>query len=145
MLVKGATGHTRSASTTSLIRSAPNYAPDRYIIWLTWRFRQHVTRTDSGLAVSTVPARLDNTLFCCLFLCRHYLKQLRYNNVIMSAMASQITGILIIYSAVCLGADQRKHQSSTSLDFARVHRWAVNSPHKGPVTRKMFSFDDAIM
>ena len=26
-----------------------------------------------------------------------------------------------------------------------IHRWLVNSPHKGPVTRKMFPFDDAIM
>ena len=25
-----------------------------------------------------------------------------------------------------------------------IHRWPVNSPHKGPVTRKMFPFDDAI-
>ena len=27
----------------------------------------------------------------------------------------------------------------------RIHRWPVNSPHKGPITRKMFSFDDVIM
>ena len=26
-----------------------------------------------------------------------------------------------------------------------IHRWPVNSPHKGPVTRKMFLFDDVIM
>ena len=33
-----------------------------------------------------------------------------------------------------------------SLAFARgMHRWPVNSPHKGPVTRKMFPFDDVIM
>ena len=41
--------------------------------------------------------------------------------------------------------DQRKHKSSASLAFVRgIHRWPVNSPHKGPVTRKMFSFDDVI-
>ena len=35
---------------------------------------------------------------------------------------------------VCSGADQRKHQSSASLAFVRgIHRWPVNSPHKGPV------------
>ena len=40
----------------------------------------------------------------------------------------------------------RKHQSSASLSFVRgIHRWSVNSPHKGPVTRKMFPFDDVIM
>ena len=26
-----------------------------------------------------------------------------------------------------------------------IHQWSVDSPHKGPVTRKMFSFDDVIM
>ena len=44
------------------------------------------------------------------------------------------------------GADQRKHQSSGSLAFVRgIHRCPVNSPHKGPVTRKMFPFDAVIM
>ena len=44
------------------------------------------------------------------------------------------------------GADQRKHQSSASLAFVRgIHRRPVNSPHKGPVTRKVFPFDDVIM
>ena len=26
-----------------------------------------------------------------------------------------------------------------------IHRWPVNSPHKGPVTRKIFPFDDVIV
>ena len=43
-------------------------------------------------------------------------------------------------------ADQRKYQSSASLAFVRgIHWWPVNSPHKRPVTRKMFPFDDVIM
>ena len=43
-------------------------------------------------------------------------------------------------------ADQRKHQSSASLAFVRgSHRGPVNSPHKWPVTRKMFPFYDIIM
>ena len=69
-----------------------------------------------------------------------------YSDVIMSAMASQITGVMIVCLNVCSVADQRKHQSSMSLAFVRgIHRWQVNSPHKGPVTRKMFPFDDVIM
>ena len=28
---------------------------------------------------------------------------------------------------------------------AGIHRWSANSPHKWPVTRKMFPFDDVIM
>ena len=44
------------------------------------------------------------------------------------------------------GADHRKYQSSAPLAFVPgIHRWPVNSPHKGPVTRKMFPFDDVIM
>ena len=69
-----------------------------------------------------------------------------YSDVIMSAIASQITSVSIVYSTVCWGADQRKHQSSASLAFVRgIHRWPGNSPHKWPVTRKMFPFDDDIM
>ena len=63
----------------------------------------------------------------------------------MGAMASQITGVSIVCSTLCSGADQRKHQSSTQLAFVRGnHRWPVDSPHKGPVPRKMFPFDDFI-
>ena len=69
-----------------------------------------------------------------------------YDDVIMTAMASQITSLTIVYSIVYSGTDQRKHQSSASLAFVRgIHRGPVNSPHKGPVTRKMFPFDDVIM
>ena len=68
------------------------------------------------------------------------------NDVIMSAMASQITSLTIIHSTVYSCADQRKHQSSASLAFVRgIHQGPVNSPHKWPVTRKMFPFDDIIM
>ena len=69
-----------------------------------------------------------------------------YSDVMMRAMASQITGVSIVYSIVCLCADLRKYQSSASLAFlGGIHRWPVNSPRKGPVTRKMFPFDDVIM
>ena len=69
-----------------------------------------------------------------------------YDDVTMSFMASQITSLTIVYSTVHSDADQRKHQSSASLAFVRgIHRGPVNSPHKWPVTRKMFPFDDVIM
>ena len=64
----------------------------------------------------------------------------------MNVMASRITSLTIVYSTVYSGADQRKHQSPASLAFVwGIHRWPVNSPHKWPVTRKMFPFDDVIM
>ena len=57
------------------------------------------------------------------------------------AMASQITGFSIVCLTVCSGAGQRKHESYVSLAFAKgIHQWQVDSPHKGPVTRKMFPF-----
>ena len=58
------------------------------------------------------------------------------NDVIMGAIASQITSFATVSSTVDSDADQRKHQSSASL---------ANSPHKWPVTRKMFPFGDVIM
>ena len=62
------------------------------------------------------------------------------------AIASQIISLTIVYSTFYSGADQRKHPSPASLAFVReIHRGPVNSPHKWPVTRKMFPFDDVIM
>ena len=64
----------------------------------------------------------------------------------MGSITSQITSPSNVYSTAHSGADQRKHQSSASLAFVQgIHRGPVNSPHKWPVTRKMFPFDDAIM
>ena len=69
-----------------------------------------------------------------------------YGDVIMVAMTSQVTSLTIVYSTVYSGTNQREHQSSASLAFVRgIHRLPVNSPHKWPVTRKMFPFDDVIM
>ena len=52
----------------------------------------------------------------------------------MGAMASQITSLTIVYSTVYSGADQRKHQSSTSLAFVRG-----NSPGAGEFPAQMAS------
>ena len=61
----------------------------------------------------------------------------------MSAMASQITGVSVVCLTVYSGSDQRKHPSSALLALVRgIHRWPMNSPRKGPVTRKMSPFDD---
>ena len=76
----------------------------------------------------------------CIMLVHHY------GDVIMTAMASQITSLTIVYSTVYSRANQRKHQCSASLAFVGgIHRWPVNSPQKEPVTRKMFPFGDVIM
>ena len=72
-----------------------------------------------------------------------------YNSdIIMSAMTSQIAGVSIVCSTICSGAHQKKnkHRSSTSLTVVRgIHRCPMDSPYKGPVTRKMLLFDDVVM
>ena len=56
----------------------------------------------------------------------------------MGTMVSQITSLMIVYS--------KKTSKLRVTGLLRgIHRWPVNSPHKGPVTRKMFPFDDIIM
>ena len=65
-----------------------------------------------------------------------------FSDVIMSTMTSQITGVSSVQSTVCSGADQ----NSASLAFLKgIHPSPVDSPHKGPVTQKMFPFDGVIM
>ena len=71
---------------------------------------------------------------------------IHYDDVIMTMLASQITSLPVVCSIVYSDVNQRKHQSSASLAFVReIHRGPVNFPHKWPVTRKMFPFDDVIM
>ena len=59
---------------------------------------------------------------------------LHYDDVIMSAIASQITSLAVVYSKLRV----------TGLRVGNSPG-PVNSPHKGPITRKMFPFDDVIM
>ena len=52
----------------------------------------------------------------------------------------------LVCSNVSSGADQRKYQNFASVTFVRgIHRWPLDSPHKRPVTHKMFLFDYVIM
>ena len=96
----------------------------------------HSTLHETGSNISRLTKTGANIIF----------RQDHYSDVIMGTMASQITSPAIVYLTVYSDADQKKHQRSASLAFVRViHRWPVNSPHKGPVTRKMFPFDDVIM
>ena len=112
--------------------------------------QQVVQRDDSGLR-NTIGYYKIALSFNCLPITLIFCGGLEvgfsdYGNVIMSTIASQITSLTIVYSTVYSSADQRKYQSSASLAFVRgIHRSPVNSPHKGPVMRKMCPFDDVIM
>ena len=81
-----------------------------------------------------------------LYLQKRNYHLVHYCDVTMASTESQIIRLTIVYSTVYSDADQRKYQSSASLAFVRgIHRWPVKSPHKWPVTTKMFPFDDVIM
>ena len=68
-----------------------------------------------------------------------------YGDVIMGVMASQESPASRSFTQP-FQAHIKKHQSSASLAFVRIiHRWPVNSLHKGYVTRKMSPFDNVIM
>ena len=65
---------------------------------------------------------------------------LRNNDVIMSAMASQITDVTIVCSTVCPGAAQRKNQSSASLALVKgIHQRPVVSLTKDQWRGKCFN------
>ena len=85
---------------------------------------------------------LYNVILCtCPWPCYSFVPlQWRHNE--HHGMVSQITSIWTVCSVVCSGTLQRKHQSS----FVRgIHRWLLDSPHKGPVTRKCFHLMTSIL
>ena len=110
--------------------------------WIVHFFSEptHLKMSMSVLRNPTVKSRKTNVQMFGKLLSMHY------GDVIMGVLASQLTSLTIAYSTVYSGADQRKHQSSATLAFVRrIHRSPVNSPYKGPVTRKIFPFHDVIM
>ena len=67
-----------------------------------------------------------------------------YNDVILSAMATQITS-LAIFLLKRLFRRRSKNTSKLRVTGLCKGNSPVTCAHKGPVTRKMFSFDDVIM
>ena len=156
--VKGA--FSKCSSLVSKIFSRSYYTLMNFIIFKRWIYSVNAPRTNFMLKpqddiediihISNIShhIRHQNSVTLCLGVPgRHGVKEWYYYcDVMMIAMASQITSASIVCSTVCSHVNQRKHQSSASLAFVRgIHRWPVNSPHKGPVTRKMFPFDDVII
>ena len=122
-----------AANTTEYIQLASSYAVEPSL------GRSPGTQAVWQLVALVVTIGMAVASGCITGNCHHY------SDVIMSAMASQITSVSMVCSAVWSSADQRKHQSSASLAFVRgIQQWLVDFPHKGPVTRKIFPFDDVI-
>ena len=65
----------------------------------------------------------------------------------MGAMASQITDISMVCSAVFFffQAQVKENIQAPVTGLCEGIRWPWIPPHKGPVLRKMFPFDDVTM
>ena len=75
----------------------------------------------------------------------HDMKQLLCRLYRVHTMTSS-NGDISTLLALCAGNSPVRHQISASLVFVRgIHLWPVDSPHKGPVTWKIFPFHDVIM
>ena len=133
---------------TCLLQASLNCAETS--AWYNWLFQKIIVwfkTDDRTIDIFQPPLNIVSFLNGYICRCDGEWRPFDHNNdVIMSAMASQITNLAVVYSTVYSGTDQRKHQSPASLLFVRgIHQWPVNTLHKGPVTRKMFLFDDVIM
>ena len=151
--------HRRIYATTSLIDDRSHYTRYNYPVVTTQYFMIIIPINHPVVIILTIKNRIE-TYFIKLSLCHlnsseftvHFeiLTKLvvihwsHCSDVKMGTMAAQITSLTIVYwTVVFSGADHRKQQSSASLAFVRrIDRWLANSPHKGPVTRKLFPFDD---
>ena len=68
------------------------------------------------------------------------------SDVIMSAMASQITGVSIVWLTVCTCTYQRKYQRSASLALCEGNPPVTSGfPSQRASNTEMFPFDDVIM
>ena len=92
---------------------------------------------NGNVKIDVIPKRPLSTSYTLLWICSYIQGGCRksgcpsktmgfhHSDVIMSALAFQITSVSIVCSTVCSCTDQRKHQSSASLAF----EW--NSPVTG--------------
>ena len=110
-------------------------------------FKHNLGQLNHGSLHHYITSHKTYTVWCVCFGMVTEKFLVHYSDVVIkSPMPSQITSLTIVYSTIYSGTDQRKHKSSASLAFVRgIHWWPVNSPQKGPVTWKMFPFDDVIM
>ena len=93
-------------------------------------YAMHLRTRFFELHISTMTAILQTITF-------------HYCDVILGAMASQITSLTIVYSRVHSSADKKiiKAPRHWSLwDEFTGHRWI---PHRWPITRKMFPFNES--
>ena len=89
---------------------------------------------------------VDLKVFAIWVMAARVTRSIPFNIEVTSWWASQITSLTIVYSNCLFRRRSKKTSKLRTLAFVQgIHRWPVNSPHKGPVMFEMFPFDDVIM
>ena len=112
-----------------------------YSLMQTWKIYSYINsiyRVNVWFKQSQNKARTCQHFMGLLILCIHY------SDIIMSTMASQITGVSILCITVYPGV-----RAQIKENIKAPHHWPLwgeyTGDHKGPVTQKMFPFDDIIL
>ena len=99
-----------------------------HTVWINFEIMKHPRNLYITLyCVSQVNAHLDNNVAWTFSSLECHMFVDHYSDVMMSAIwCLKSSASRFGYSTVCSGTDQRKHQSSASLDCVReIHRWSV--------------------
>ena len=83
------------------------------------------------------------------------LSMFHYSDVIMGAIASETTSLIIVYSTVYSGADVSFKRIRKKIDRVltaphsagscmMAHWWVTDSPHKGPIIQKVCPYHDIV-
>ena len=99
----------------------------RLVLWTVTRYMSRLTgggeRSTTGVVTTVgISSQWGGAMPVVTLYSPQDIKVGHYGDIIMSAMASQITSLTIVYSTVYSGANQRKHQSSAPLAFAPAKR-----------------------
>ena len=107
-----------------------DFARFRWSFWMTSSARKCCTILSKATEITKkrhvsveVWIKWPTAILCTYCIRQTVCVKFHYDDVIMTTMASKITSLAVVYSAVYSGAEQRKHQSSASLAFVRgIHR-----------------------
>ena len=114
--------------TTMVFAASSTIISSGEILDRSWAYSIYIDGYDTALILNLTCAFLD--------------KVLHYNDVIMSAM----TSLTIVYSTVYSGIDKKNTSKLRVIGLCEGNSPVTGEfPTKGPVTRKMFPFDDVIM
>ena len=104
----------RDGSVNGLLPDGAEPLPETMLTYHHWAPLTIAWRQFHKIYLSHRLLKLIWKLLICSLICSEFIRKTNikghHSDVIMSAMASQISGVSIVCLTVCSGADQRKHQ-----------------------------------